>query len=604
MKNSTHTIHRTTPALLAALVLFVAVLGCKSSVDYRKDADDEAYKLVASRREKLALDSGAFTIEPAKDSLRQRILRGEQVSDAPLSLVQCLEIAAENSRDYQTRKERLYLAALDLTLERWRFAIQKGGTLNALVEGTGDEAERASGGANFSFSKLLGSGALVVGNLGLNLTRGLLSSDGWHPTSDLGVSVTQPLLAGFGERIVKEPLTQAERNLVYEVRAFERFRRTFAFDVASRFYKLLQSADSVTNQENNVDNLEKLSVRNRALAESGRLSDIEVGQARQNELTSKNNLLTARQRQEQLRDDFKLFLGLPVSHTLQLDAGAMAEIEREKDAQVDYDEAIATNYALQNRLDHVTVLDREEDSVRRVGVAEDALRAALSLKADANLSSADGKPLKFTPSETQWSLGLNLSLPFERLPQRNNYREALINHEVAVRASADSEDQIRADLRDDLRSAANRRDSYSIQLNAVELATRRIESTRLKLDAGRADTRDLLEAQDSLLSAQNAVTGALIDYTLARLRLFLDMELLRVDSNGIRVEPELLKTAALPAKDVERDGARLGANLDGQDGASTTEASATRTASTKSDTTHDTESSRSEASSRSQKDRR
>jgi outer membrane protein TolC len=556
VKHSTHTI--------AAAVFTVGLLllgaGCKSAADWRQNADDEAYKLVTSRRDKLELQSGAFTIEPAENSMRQRILRGEDPGQTPLSLVQSLEIAAENSREYQSRKERLYLSALDLTLERWRFVIQKGGTLNALVQGTGEEAETANAGANFSLSKLLGSGALIIGNLGLNLTRGLLSSDGWHPTSDLGVSVTQPLLAGFGEQIVMEPLTQAERNLVYEVRAFERFRRTFALDVASSFYRLLQLADIVKNQENNVDNLEKLSERNKALAESGRLSDIEVGQARQEELSSKNNLLLARQRLEAANDQFKLILGLPITYPIRIDSGAMVEIEREKDARIDYDENVATQYALANRLDHLTVLDEEADRVRKVAVAEDALRAAMSVSANAALVSADGQPLNFDPSNTTWALGLNLSLPFERLPQRNNYREAIINHEAAKRASADSEDQIRAGLRDDLRSATNRRDSYTIQVSAVELATRRIESTRLKLDAGRADTRDLLEAQDSLLTAQNAVTGALIDYTLSRLRLFLDMELLRFDDSGIRVEPERLEATAERSEamdDAQRSGATV-----------------------------------------------
>jgi outer membrane protein TolC len=55
------------------------------------------------------------------------------------------------------------------------------------------------------------------------------------------------------------------------------------------------------------------------------------------------------------------------------------------------------------------------------------------------------------------------------------------------------------------------------------------------LDAGRAGTRDLLEAQESLLSAQNSATASLIDYTLARMGLYLDMELLRFDETGIRL---------------------------------------------------------------------
>jgi len=91
---------------------------CQSAADSAKEADRQVYSLVESRREQLGLERGGFTIEPRSDSLRQRLLRGEADDHTPLSLIQCLEIAAENSRDHQTQKEQLYLSALDLTLDR------------------------------------------------------------------------------------------------------------------------------------------------------------------------------------------------------------------------------------------------------------------------------------------------------------------------------------------------------------------------------------------------------------------------------------------------------------------------------------------------------
>jgi outer membrane protein TolC len=190
----------------------------------------------------------------------------------------------------------------------------------------------------------------------------------------------------------------------------------------------------------------------------------------------------------------------------------------------------------------MTAQDQVDDADRKAYVAADTLRAFLSVHGVANIQSQDGKPLKYDFRDLSWAVGADMTLPFERLPQRNQYRESLINEAAAMRSRDLSEDQIRADLRDDLRLAATRRDSYTIQQDAVDLAQKRIESTSLNMEAGRADTRDLLEAQDSLLLAQNAVTSALIDYTLARLNLFLDMELLSFDKDGIHVQPERLET--------------------------------------------------------------
>jgi outer membrane protein TolC len=530
------------PSLLLALGLSAGMsallLGaCRSADGWRDQADRDVYQLVKSRRARLGVGDGSFTIEPQPDSLRQRLLRGEEPASAPLTLVQCLEIAAENNRDYQARRESLYLSALDLTLERWRFAVHETGLLAAAVDGTGDTAETASADADLHLSKLLGTGALVVGDIGLSLTRSLTSGDTWNPIGDMGLAITQPLLRGAGKRIVEENLTQAERDLVYEVRSFERFRRTFAFDVAQRFYAILEQQDAVSNQEKNYENLQALSQRNAALTEAGRLSDIEAGQARHNELRSLDNLLQARARLQSEEDLLRIFLGLPPNAPVQFDSAELERLATQDLAPIAIDEETAAAYALASRLDHLTVLDRSEDSDRKVYVAQDALRAGLTLGVDWHNTSEPGKPAKFNFQDSTWSVSALLDLPIDRLAERNAYRQALIARESALRDTDESADRIRAELREDLRQTTNRAESWRIQKIAVDLAARRIESTDLKLQAGRADTRDLLEAQEALLDARNGASAALIDLTLARLALFLDMELLRVDESGVHAEP-------------------------------------------------------------------
>jgi outer membrane protein TolC len=135
-----------------------------------------------------------------------------------------------------------------------------------------------------------------------------------------------------------------------------------------------------------------------------------------------------------------------------------------------------------------------------------------------------------------WSLGLALDLPVNRLPERNAYRSALITWQRSARDADLARDNIEVALRDDLRNLTARRESFAIQENAVALAAQRVESSELNQKAGRASTRDLLEAQSALVSSQNALTRALIDYTLARLTMVLDMGLLRVTEDGISIE--------------------------------------------------------------------
>jgi len=58
---------------------------------------------------------------------------------------------------------------------------------------------------------------------------------------------------------------------------------------------------------------------------------------------------------------------------------------------------------------------------------------------------------------------------------------------------------------------------------AVRLAERRVSSTSLFLQAGRAQIRDLLEAQEALILAQNGLTAAITDFRIADLALKRDM---------------------------------------------------------------------------------
>lgn len=527
---------------MATVVAFGAFLlpACKSPEAYRQEADDETYALIEERRAELFGNQNQFRIDAPENSLRQQLLDGTVKGLPPLTLSQCLEIAAENNRTYQDRKEQLYQTALNLTLERWRFETNFGASISGTVTGTGEEATNAEVQGGFNLSRLLGTGAQIVTNLGSSLFRALATSDGWDALSDISISMTQPILQGAGRAIVMEPLTQAERDLVYEVRSFERFRRTFAVNVASQVYRLILAIENLRNEEANADSLEEVRLRNEALAQAGQLSDLQVDEARQDELQSINRLLELQQDLDRQLDDFKLLLGLPIDVEINLDEQEIAtlreSLENEDPVLGRFNETRIFEIALVNRLDYLTSADQVFDNERQVLITEDALRAGLDLEGSLNAATPEGQPASFRSGGVGWSAGFQLDLPIDQLPERNAYRRAIIAWEAAKRDLILFEDEIRANLRDQLRRAETTKASYEIQTNAVKLAGRRVESARLNLEAGRVETRVLLDAQEDLLAAANAESRALIDYALAVLDLYVEMEILIVDQRGISVE--------------------------------------------------------------------
>jgi outer membrane protein TolC len=181
--------------------------------------------------------------------------------------------------------------------------------------------------------------------------------------------------------------------------------------------------------------------------------------------------------------------------------------------------------------------------VRQVYIAADSLRGEVSLLGSASMGgrrssagSASQDDAELRPDRGSYSALLNIDLPLERTAERNAYRESLIDLERTVRSLQALEDDIKLAIRGGLRDLQEAREAVITQAEAVRLAERRVHSTDLFLQAGRAEIRDVLESQDALLCAQNALTSAVVGYRVAELELQRDMGLLKVRADGLWLE--------------------------------------------------------------------
>src|SRR5262245_29049065 len=156
-----------------------------------------------------------------------------------ITLEQAVELGLINSREYQDARESLYLAALPVTFQRFSFAAQFFFTEQAIRERTGRETfsgqhNRWNFNTTTGFNKLFATGATLLLNLANQTVVELTGTHPKHTTSvsTLTLDLLQPLLRGGGRAVTLEPLTQAERNLVYQIRNFARFREGFYVAVA------------------------------------------------------------------------------------------------------------------------------------------------------------------------------------------------------------------------------------------------------------------------------------------------------------------------------------------------------------------------------------
>ncbi|MEM6911011.1 MAG: TolC family protein [Verrucomicrobiota bacterium] len=553
-----------------ALLLALASVGSGCVTDYwSQKADQEVFSILGEKRERvLGLAEVPFDIdtpysaEDADEIAALRIIRERQASDElRLGLKEALEIGTARSRPYQFQKESLYLAGLELTGVRQDFTpLLQGGSTARLNEtyregqGGADSINRSgSVRSGVEFDLLLKTGGRLAVDLAQDIFRFYL---GGRPpggsTRFLAASLTQPLLRGAGSEVAAENLTQAERNVAYAIRDFSRFQQRFALDIITAFYRILQEKDRVKNEYFNYRSIILFRERAEALSQD-RLPRFQVDQARQDELRAKNRYIQAIESYRRRVDDFKIRLGLPLQGELYLRDDVLADLNRIGLLSLRVQTEGGFELATTRRLDLLNEIDRFEDSQRRIRVAANAFQPGLDLFAgldlDTNLSRSGTRYSNFDADTYRTRVGVDLDLPLDNLDERNAYRRTRIAFERQLRALSLALDQIQNEIRGGLRNLELVRQRYEIQRNAFALAQRRVEAVDLLLEAGRAETRDLLEARNDLLQARNSLTAALIDSHLFRLELLFDLGILDIEPDDFwlknpNISPKYRKPAS------------------------------------------------------------
>jgi outer membrane protein TolC len=522
--------------LFLGLGLAAVLAGC-SSRQYAKKADKEVYRIIAQKEMAIFGRTNVFTIDTkynttadpyelkAQSIISERLEQGDRL----LTLPDALQLAVERSRDYQLNKEQLYLTALTLTGERYEFGPKFFASSSVAANRTSSGDQYASVGSQVGASQFLRTGGRLGVALANDLLRYFTGSPRREAVSIASVNLVQPLLRGAGAKVAAENLTQAERNVVYQLRSFTQFQRTFAVGIVASYYRTLREKDTVRNQYSNYLRLKASAERSAAMAVD-RLSPTQADQARQSELQARRSYIAAVKRYQDVVNDFKITLGIPIGVELKFDDKALDDIREAGMIPLHFEEVSGYRLAVTNQLDLLNIIDRFEDSQRKIRVFASALKPGLDLFANADLETTRPTDYtKFNIDNVRASAGVELDLPIDRLRQRNSYRAALVTFEREIRNLSLELDDLRRDISEGLRNISLLRETYRVQLVELALAERRVEREELLLKAGRSQIRDLLEAQDARVRAQNGVTQSLVDYHIARLNLLLRIGVLRSD---------------------------------------------------------------------------
>ena len=516
--------------LLGMALGIFALSGCTAK-HYRQSADKEVYRIIQAVDRQVFGHTNDFTIDtPYSNRDPKTILPAEIIDDRSatnrriVNLDQALDLAVKYSREYQAQKEQLYLSALSLTGARYDFSPIFLANSTATVDGSPSSSQQGTVSSQLGVSRLLKTGGLLTMALGNDLVRYFTGKPDLvarnSAINTLSVDLTQPLLRGFGiNDPTVENLTQTERNVVYAVRSFSLYQQQFAVDTVAAYFNLLTQKDIVRNNYRNFTNRVETTkyLEARAVDRERRSS---ADDARTAELSAKRDYINSLASFLTSLDSFKSRLGLSLSEQLFLDDNDLKELIASGLTPVEIAPRAAFRMSVEKQMEILNAIDRFEDNKRKVRIAADQLNPGLSLFANATLQSESPDDyVNFDPNKVRYTAGIRLNLPVDRLRERNTYRATLVSFESQLRLLSATLDNYRDRIDRGLRTLEQTRLNYLNGVESLNVAQRRVENNAMLLEAGRATIRDLREAQDGLIEAENTLATIYASYLSTRLGL-------------------------------------------------------------------------------------
>ncbi len=503
--------------------------------DFRSEPSDE-----------VIYDSRPATTNPTADELTyvgvtkrdydaiERRLEGYSKQPAgaeEIDLVKAFKYAQSQGREHRTAEEDYILAAIRLLIERhqWgpRFFHELSTTLNAdQSDGEFDTALRVMN--SLRATQQLPYGGELEASLVTQAAQQLttLAGDQYTQSSTLALSANIPLLRGAGE-VAREDLIQAERDLVYAARAYERARRTLLVDIANDYFSLVAAQMSIANQEIQVVSLGNLLEETREKQNAGTRSGFDVTNVEQQYANSRARLINLQESYRLAVDRFKIRLGFPMEHEIViLPRGLVLP-----DPIVTVAEA--SRNALMYRLDYQNRVDQLVDSRRGIRVAQDNLLPDLDLGLSGSFGPDPDNPddnLSFDLDDSDWAATVTFGLPLDREIERLNLRAAMVRLERDIRGLTQFRDNLILDARRAVRAIDQ--NVLTVRLRTEAIRSNTLRQIQVEIQKAETSAQERIDTLLDLLSSQNARDEAVRDLRTSILEYLLTTGQLRVGRNG------------------------------------------------------------------------
>ncbi len=408
----------------------------------------------------------------------------------PITLAQALELARRNNRDLQVAQ---------LTVERDRAALRE--ALAAEYPRLNLTSNVVNNNNNV-FSEDPGPSALEQ-RLGLQ-------QDTDNSTVRLGTTL-QLIYDLYTSGSRRASIRRAEEQLRFTQLDFERISEELRLGVATDYYDLQQSDESVRIQRSAVNNAQASLRDAQALEQAGVGTRFAVLQS-QVQLAQANQALTNALSQQRIaRRELATQLSLP--ETVLIVTADPVEIAGLWNLSLE--ESIVGAYQKRAELQQQLAQRNANEQLRRFYLAELGPQISLSARYDLNDTFEDDD--SFTDA---YSMAANLSLQlFDGGAARARARQAEANIAIAETNFAQQRNNIRLGVEEAFFNLQSSLENVQTASVALEQAREALRLARLRFQAGVGTQTEVIDAEDDLTQAEGDRVQAILDYNRALARL-------------------------------------------------------------------------------------
>ena len=332
--------------------------------------------------------------------------------------------------------------------------------------------------------------------------------------ADTTLSVTQPLLRGFGSSVARRALTSAELRRTDANRQQSLAEQQVAVEVAAAYYRVVAQQAFVDVARQSLDRSRRLRDASEAKLDAGLVSQLDVLRAQQLVAQAEIQFFDSQAGVEDARDRLTFLMGRPTAEPFEV----RVDIPRPDPDPIDT--VHATTLALGNRLDLWSRIAARDDAENQIRFTKNQLLPQV----DVNLAltrreTADSFRSSFALDGYQFATFFTIAMPVDRTAQQVEYQSALLDRDRRRRDVVTLERQIADDVKQALRERDRLLRGVISAATSVEIGRREVEVAQMRYQTGLSNNLDVVTAESGLLAAEGRRIQALADSAVAKLRL-------------------------------------------------------------------------------------